>query len=495
MFKINTFRAMDRNPSAAHFVSMMDRLPLAVMTCNIATFEIDYANPRSMTLLQSLRHLLKIDPQQIVGTSIDIFHKNPQFQRQLLANPKNLPHSAKIVLGQEVLQLDIEPLHDESGRYTHAMLCWNVVTDKVKREKEVNRLLQMIDNMPLNIMTCDPVDFKINYLNQSSKDTLRRIEQHLPVGANVMLGTSIDVFHKAPEHQRRKLSDPKNLPHTAKIRVGPEVLSLKVSAIMDDDGSYLGPMLSWSIISDTIRMAEKVSEEISSMAEISQNMNGSAANMVTLAEQAESLSSSVSAAAEELAASIREIANRIGDASKMSTAASDEASTTDTLVESMNSSAKEIGTVVEVIENIADKTNLLALNATIEAARAGEAGKGFAVVASEVKELARQSGQATLQIREQIRSVQEVSHVAAESIRRIAQLIRDISLISTQVASAVEEQSVVTDEVSRNIVGVTKASRETGQAAQNVRSIAGSLSNNSVSLTQEVRRFIDETSA
>ena len=139
------------------------------------------------------------------------------------------------------------------------MLSWSVITDKVAKDKETKRLMQMIDNMPINVMTCDTVDFKINYVNRTSIDTLTRIEQHLPIRAKDLLGQTVDIFHKKPTHQRQLLADPSRLPHTANIRVGPEVLNLKVSAIRDDDGSYLGPMLTWSIITENVSMAESVS--------------------------------------------------------------------------------------------------------------------------------------------------------------------------------------------------------------------------------------------
>lgn len=481
-------------PNSMHFKALLEHLPHAVMTCDAQSLRIDYANRQSLKLIGQLHALLKLDPERVVGTSLEIFFTRGE-RRTFPGASADAPRTETVRLGSEWLQFHIQTLQDPRGRQGQIMLCWDVVTEKLRQENETRRLLQMIDNMPINVMTCDPSDFNINYLNQTSRDTLKRVESYLPVRADGMLGVSIDIFHKHPEHQRRMLADPSNLPHTANIRIGPEVLRLNVSAIKDEEGTYLGPMLCWSIVSETIHMAENVSRVVTSMATISEDMNHSAGSMAGLAEQAETLSSSVSAASEELAASIREIANRIGEASRMSITAAEEANKTDQLVESMNDSARQIGTVVEVIENIADKTNLLALNATIEAARAGEAGRGFAVVASEVKELAKQSGQATLRIREQIGSVQEVSRVTAESIRRIASVIKDLSLIATQVASAVEEQSVVTEEVNRNISGVSTASRETGTAAKSVRATAEQLLENFRVLNEEVDQFINDSAS
>lgn len=131
-------------------------------------------------------------------------------------------------------------------------------TDSRLREEAQKRLLRMIDDMPVAVMTVDLDTFDINYANETSKHTLRRIEHLLPVRVDEILGTSIDVFHRHPEHQRKLLADPANLPHRTRIRLGPEVLDLQASAIRDADGSYIGPMLSWSIVTREVQAEERI---------------------------------------------------------------------------------------------------------------------------------------------------------------------------------------------------------------------------------------------
>src|SRR5207302_9996194 len=114
-------------------------------------------------------------------------------------------------------------------------------------------------------------------------------------------------------------------------------------------------------------------------------------------------------------------------------------------------SSAEIGEVIKVITSIAQQTNLLALNATIEAARAGEAGKGFAVVANEVKELAKQTAKATDDISRKITAIQADTKGAVEAIGQIGQIIDQINDIQNTIATAVEEQTAVTGEISRNV--------------------------------------------
>ena len=102
------------------------------------------------------------------------------------------------------------------------------------------RVNSMMENAPTNVIFADR-DLKVQYVNPKSAETLKTLEQYLPVKADELVGQSIDIFHKNPEHQRAILKDPKNLPHRANIQVGPETLDLLVSPIYDNDGNYMGP--------------------------------------------------------------------------------------------------------------------------------------------------------------------------------------------------------------------------------------------------------------
>jgi len=138
-------------------------------------------------------------------------------------------------------------------------------------------------------------------------------------------------------------------------------------------------------------------------------------------------------------------------------------------VAKLGESSAEIGQVIKVITSIAQQTNLLALNATIEAARAGEAGKGFAVVANEVKELAKQTAKATEDISQKITAIQDDTKRAVEAIGSITGIINQINDISGTIATAVEEQSATTNEMSRN---VQEAAKGSGEISQNIQGVA-----------------------
>jgi methyl-accepting chemotaxis protein len=143
----------------------------------------------------------------------------------------------------------------------------------------------------------------------------------------------------------------------------------------------------------------------------------------------------------------------------------------DTTIAKLGESSAEIGKVIKVITAIAQQTKLLALNATIEAARAGEAGKGFAVVANEVKELAKETAKATEDIGQKIEAIQGDTQRAVEAIRQIGAIISQINDIQSTIASAVEEQTATTKEISGNLA---EAARGSAEIAHNVTSVATS---------------------
>ena len=126
----------------------------------------------------------------------------------------------------------------------------------------------------------------------------------------------------------------------------------------------------------------------------------------------------------------------------------------------MSDSSNAIGNVIKVINSIAEQTNLLALNATIEAARAGDAGRGFAVVANEVKELAKETARATVEIQNKIGSIQDDSINATEAINNIGKIITEINGIQTSIASAIEQQSTTVHEIARTVQDVSTGSSE-----------------------------------
>ncbi|WP_244478998.1 methyl-accepting chemotaxis protein [Methylobacterium sp. Leaf106] len=226
--------------------------------------------------------------------------------------------------------------------------------------------------------------------------------------------------------------------------------------------------------------------------------------MLSAAEHAAANVSMVAAAAEELGSSVHEIARQVQGSAGLAQAAVGEANRTVAFVGALRQTSSRIGDMVGMISSIAGQTNLLALNATIEAARAGDAGRGFAVVAAEVKELARQTADATKEIAAQIGEIQSVTDQAVSAIDSITDRIREINDVAASIAAAVEQQGTATQEIVRNVAqassgtaevtgnlaGVAHASKDTGAAAQQVLLVSDQLSSQSEHLSEEIHRFL-----
>ena len=191
-----------------------------------------------------------------------------------------------------------------------------------------------------------------------------------------------------------------------------------------------------------------------------EGVSSQAGVVAAAAEQVSRNIQSVAAGAEQMGASIREIAQSANDAASASTEAVTQARTTSVTVTELGESAREIGDVVRAITSIAEQTNLLALNATIEAARAGEAGKGFAVVAGEVKELAQESARAADDITRRITANQEQTDLAVTAIGEITSTVARINDYQLTIASAVEEQTATTNEMSRSVAEAATGASE-----------------------------------
>jgi methyl-accepting chemotaxis protein len=259
------------------------------------------------------------------------------------------------------------------------------------------------------------------------------------------------------------------------------------------------------VVAAVASAAAELQSSADTLGEIAGRTGARASAVAAASTQASANVQTVAAAAEELSASVGEITRQVNEGARIAGEAMSRARETDATVQGLAESAKRIGDVVRLINDIAGQTNLLALNATIEAARAGEAGKGFAVVASEVKNLANQTAKATEEIGAQIAAIQGDTQRAVAAIQGIAGVIESIARITTAIAAAVEEQGAATAEIARNvqlaaagtnevnaaIADVNAAATETHGAVTDLRGSAAELARNAETLRHELAQFLE----
>ncbi|MEC7576825.1 MAG: HAMP domain-containing methyl-accepting chemotaxis protein, partial [Pseudomonadota bacterium] len=242
------------------------------------------------------------------------------------------------------------------------------------------------------------------------------------------------------------------------------------------------------------------------MSGIADNTNRLSQEVASTAQSAGANVENVAAASEELTASIAEISQQLNNTNKLAFDAKDITKNTVEKMRILESSANQIGNVIQLITDIAEQTNLLALNATIESARAGDAGKGFAVVANEVKHLAGETASATEQVKEQVDRIQADTKDAVDFINKIAVSIEQLNEGMTSIAAAMEEQTQATQEISRNVAeasngtnvvvknidDVSAATMQTQKSSEGVSQVADDLAVRSKALKDSISVFIND---
>lgn len=264
---------------------------------------------------------------------------------------------------------------------------------------------------------------------------------------------------------------------TGSVEITAKELS-KVSSTMSNVNTSVGEISKTT--KNLASASSQTSHVVSQVTGIVEQISGSISSASGSAREVSNSVGSVATAVKEISLSLTEISRNCERSIHITSDAGQNAKDTNAIIEKLNHSSKQIGKIIGVINDIADQTNMLALNAAIEAAGAGEAGKGFAVVANEVKELAKQTAEATEEIGDQIDAMQNNMTGAVKAVETITEVIKEIMSITGTIAAAVTEQTAITGDISTSVIKAAEKSnlitKEIGDLVINANSASDSLS-------------------
>jgi methyl-accepting chemotaxis protein len=458
---------------------MINNFNLPVILCD-KEFRITYVNKASEKELRPLEHLLPIKAADIVGQSIDIFHKNPAHQRGLLAASAKMPHSATFPLGNEWMFLDADMLRDDEGQFDGAFVTWRIVTKEKLAEANITRAQENIRDL-------------IESANAGELE--KRID-----------ASQFDGFYKNLADGMNQLMDTVNAPIDSAV----DALRLLAEGDLTTQmhGDYQGAFADMQqAINHTI---DKLSDIVRQVMDAADSVNSSASEISAGSHDLASRTESQASSLEETAASMEEITSAVNgtagnarearklaeDARTVAQRGGDIATDAVKAMGAIEHSSRKISDIIGVIDEIAFQTNLLALNAAVEAARAGEAGKGFAVVASEVRSLAGRSSTASKEIKaliqesgDQVVTGSALVNRAGKSLEEIVTSVANVSGIIEQIATASQEQSTGVNEINTTVAQMDEMTQQNAALVEETNAAVQSLAQKGEELTRLISFF------
>ncbi|MEL6178988.1 MAG: PAS domain-containing protein, partial [Myxococcota bacterium] len=245
---------------AGHLKALVECLPTNIFVAD-TNMTIVHANASAMRALRGLEEVFQRtfglrSVDEIIGSSIHRFHKDPQHVERLLHNPSMMPHVTTFAFDGTTLKTSINLVRNAKHELLGYVVHWDDITEQVRTEAETARLWSMMKNMPTNIMFADN-DRIVRYLNPASLNTLRRLEPWLPCRADEMVGRSIDIFYSHPQHQHRMLAET-HTPTETQLELGKEKLQLWIHQLFDNARTPIGTMVAWELITERERLAKQL---------------------------------------------------------------------------------------------------------------------------------------------------------------------------------------------------------------------------------------------
>jgi methyl-accepting chemotaxis protein len=460
---------------------------LESVTTNVMVADADYNVVYANESLSKMLAIAEVDirkqlPQfsaaKLLGTNIDVFHKNPSHQRGMLER-LNAAHRTKLELGGRTFNLIVNPIKDDEGRRLGTVVEWADRTAEVAVEAEVAAIVKAA--VAGDFTKRIDLNGKDGFFRQLGEG-INQLMETSSVGLNEVvrvLGALAkgDLTEKITNEYAGTFGQLKDDSNQTVAQLTSIVSQIKEATESITTASKEIAQGNTDLSSRTEEQASSLEETASSMEELTSTVKQNAEN----AKQANQLAASASEVAVKGGAVVGQVVNTMG---------------------SINEASKKIVDIISVIDGIAFQTNILALNAAVEAARAGEQGRGFAVVASEVRNLAQRSAAAAKEIKtlisdsvEKVDSGTKLVDQAGKTMEEIVGSIKRVTDIMSEITAASQEQSAGIEQVNQAITQMDEVTQQNAALVEQAAAAAESMQEQAENLSQAVASFRLEEAA
>ena len=470
--------ARDREQMAVNFriKQALDNVNSNVMLAD-PNLNIIYTNHAVVKMFKNSEKSIQKDlpnfnVDKLMGTCIDIFHKDPSHQRRLLGGLTSMYSSALQVGGRDFTVI-ANPVMSDTGDRLGTVVEWADRTNEIAVEKEIEAIVSAAKNGDLD-----------QRLDTHGKDGFFLL---LCEGINEMVGTISASFSDVARVMRAMADGDLTQKITAEYNGTYADVQNDINATIDKFEEVVGEIIESSeffkntseeIAAGNNNLSQRAEEQASTLEETASSMEELTGTVKNNADNAQQ--------ANQLAASARSTAEKGGDVVKDAVIAMDE----------INSSSSKIAEIIGVIDEIAFQTNLLALNASVEAARAGEQGRGFAVVATEVRNLAGRSATAAKEIKdlitdsaEKVKNGSQLVNESGETLSEIVIGVKKVGDIISEIAAASSEQSAGIDQINKAVSQMDEMTQQNAALAEEASAASESAVSKAVDMVKLVEFF------